>query len=524
MVFGLLLTEFVRGIPRALRERDPVLALASEARRSFRSLGWPAIRFAAILVAILSFRLMTLGTYPLVDSTEGRYANIAREMLALDNWIVPHLQPDVPFWGKPPLSFWATAISFRVLGLNEFAARLPGFVFSLGALALLFGLMRAVYGWMSALQAGIVLATCGLYFVMSAGVLTDPSLLFCVTIAMVAFAMAVIVRRHQRVAGYLFFAGLGLGVLAKGLVGIILPGVAITLWLLIYGGLPSLRRLPWKWGIPLFLLIAVPWHLAAEVRSPGFLNYYIVGEHFLRFVDKGWSGDLYGNPHEEPKGMIWLFALVATMPWSLIALVAVHKLRKYARRIADPLVGFAVLWLLSPLLFFSLSDNVIITYMLPSLPAFALCFERLITFCLHSQTRPALVETPKRTFSWNSLAVAGLGFSLIANVGMIIFAPTLAHRRSQKDIVTFFEENRNSDTVALVYFNKMQYSGDFYSEGHAIVIKKNDYAQLDSVLRNAERNFYVVDDDDLGDFPSDENHLEFKGVFGDYTVFADPLR
>lgn len=80
------------------------------------------------LVAVVLMRLLTLGLYPLTDTTEARYAEVARKMVELGDWITPWYDYGVPFWAKPPLSTWLTAASFKVFGLNEFAARLPHFV------------------------------------------------------------------------------------------------------------------------------------------------------------------------------------------------------------------------------------------------------------------------------------------------------------------------------------------------------------------------------------------------------------
>lgn len=76
-------------------------------------------------------------------------------------------------------------------------------------------------------------------------------------------------------------------------------------------------------GALLTAFLAGPWYLLAELKTPGFLDYFIVGEHIRRFLDPGWTGDLYGSAHDQPKGMIWLFWLWASFPWGIVALVGV---------------------------------------------------------------------------------------------------------------------------------------------------------------------------------------------------------
>src|SRR5689334_9298035 len=80
------------------------------------------------LVLLVLVRLLTLGYYPLFDTTEARYAEIARKMVELNDWVTPWFDYGVPFWGKPPLSFWLSALSIKLFGVNEFAPRLPHFL------------------------------------------------------------------------------------------------------------------------------------------------------------------------------------------------------------------------------------------------------------------------------------------------------------------------------------------------------------------------------------------------------------
>ena len=93
-----------------------------------------------LLVVVVVVRLATLPAYPLLDPTESRYAEIARKMLETGNWLVPQVDYGVPFWGKPPLSMWLSAAAMAVLGVNEFAARLPSFLLLVGCGALVYRL------------------------------------------------------------------------------------------------------------------------------------------------------------------------------------------------------------------------------------------------------------------------------------------------------------------------------------------------------------------------------------------------
>ena len=157
------------------------------------------------LVFLLVCRLIAMYVMPLTDTTEARYGEIARKMLETGNWITPLHDYGVPFWAKPPLSFWLSALSMKYFGVNEFAARLPSLFFSIAILWLLWALVKKHSGSIVAITTVLVLSST-LAFIADAGaVMTDPSLLFCITLTMVSFWRAV-VENNKRWA-YLFFTG-----------------------------------------------------------------------------------------------------------------------------------------------------------------------------------------------------------------------------------------------------------------------------------------------------------------------------
>jgi 4-amino-4-deoxy-L-arabinose transferase-like glycosyltransferase len=235
-----------------------------------------------LLLAAIAVRLATLGAYPLMDNTEARYAEIARITVETGDWVTPHHRYGVAFWSKPPLSMWLTAISYLGFGVNEFAARLASLVPCLLATWLTIDLALARGRRDTALRAGLVLFTTPLFFVSAGAVMTDPALLLGTTLSMVAFWRAMTgTGLAARVWGYLFFIGLAIGLLAKGPVGVVLTMGPVGIWALWKGGIANVwRRLPWVTGTLLTAALAVPWYVAAEARTPGFLDYFIVGEHF----------------------------------------------------------------------------------------------------------------------------------------------------------------------------------------------------------------------------------------------------
>lgn len=409
-----------------------------------------------VLLAVLLVRLATLGLYPLMDTTEARYGEIGRKMLETGNWITPQWEYGVPFWGKPPLSFWAAAASMAVFGVGEFGARFATFVFALATAALFWRWPHAPAPRRTASRAAaLVLLSSVLGFLIAGAVATDVFMVFGMTLSMVAFWNTLHDGpRASPLDRWGFFVGLAVGLLAKGPVAVVMTGVALFLWLVWsrrWG--ETWRALPWARGLLLTATLALPWYLAAEAATPGFLRYFIIGEHWERFTQPGWTGDLYGGGHERPRGSIWLYAAGAALPWTVVALVLGLK-RPHSpnsrRPSPDPQMAYLLCWVLAPLLLFTTARNILESYALPSLPAFALITARLF---MEREPRPAASRV------W----LLGLVMPLVA-VALLIAGQERIEARAQRRLLA----GQTDRAVPIVYFYKRPFSGQFYSAGRAI--------------------------------------------------------
>ena len=440
-----------------------------------------------LLLLALLVRVATLGLYPLTDTTEARYAEIARVMLDSGNWLTPMFDTGVPFWGKPPLSFWLSALCMGVLGVNEFAARLGPLLAALFTLALL----RC---WPSPtaktpekiannplfITSALVFITAPLGFISSAAVMTDMAMVAGTTLSMVAFWRAL---REPR-PGYwpwLFFVGQALGLLAKGPVAVVLSGLPIGAWLLWTGAWRECwQRLPWLRGSALTLLLVLPWYWLAERATPGFLQYFIVGEHWYRFTQSGWKGDLYGVAHAQPKGRIWLFALVDVLPWLLPALVWAWAQRRQpadAARTSER--TYLLCWMLAPCVFFTMSGNILPAYVLPGLPAFAL---------LVAQLMQGRVERPARGWLLGLCAL----FTPLAFVALLLFGSARINAASDKVLL------QGVAAEQVVYLLQRPESGRFYSHGLARLARTPDVAR--AALSDASATQLMLPLDKLADW------------------------
>ncbi len=326
-----------------------------------------------LLVLVLLARLATLGLPPLFDKTEGRYGEIGREMAKSGNFITPTLHGGEPFWGKPPLHFWATALSIRVFGVNEWAARLPSFLSGIGVLIITYASGLTLFRKRKkAFPAVWVLASSLLFYLLAGQVLLDVTFTLTLTAALASYASLVVGDGRRRLPGYLFFLSLGLALLAKGPIGLVLVGAVVVIHALWCRSLKPLFRLPWIGGLPLMLVIASPWYILAERETPGFLRYFFINEHLLRYTKSDY-GDLYGHGHVAPYGMIWLLAVGALLPWTpLVIARGWEAIRGRKESILSEVDRYLWVWALAPALFFTFSRSLSFPYILPSLPPLAL--------------------------------------------------------------------------------------------------------------------------------------------------------
>lgn len=437
-----------------------------------------------VLLFLLISRLLAMYFIPLNDSTEARYGEIARIMLETGDWITPMQSYGEPFWAKPPLSTWASALSMSLFGVNEFAARLPSLLFSIGILWLVWDLAKKRSGDQVAMIATLVLAGCLFFFLNAGTVMTDPALVFCTTLSMFAFWHAVVAKR--KAWGYVFFAGLGLGLLAKGPVAIVLTGMPIFFWVLRHQSrwIALWKHLPWFTGGLLMLLIALPWYLLAELKTPGFINYFIVGENFHRFLDPGWGGDKYGFAHIAPLGMIWVYALAGIFPWSIMGLIWLAHRGKELPSLCkdnDGWISYLLLCTLVPLIFFTFSSNIIYPYVFPSLPAFALFFAEIAA-------RGGIdKQIENRIASFAS--ITGIIFLLVS--ALFVLKPDWVSK-SQYRMITAFKNQTPAPNSRLIYWaHKTDYSARFYSAGRAV--STQDPVVLQRLLSKNTENYIVVD-------------------------------
>jgi 4-amino-4-deoxy-L-arabinose transferase-like glycosyltransferase len=445
------------------------------------------------ILFILATRLLLLPFYPFLDRSEARYALVSLHMLNMADWVTPTVDGLHPFWSKPPLSFWLSAGSFELFGINEFAARLPSFLIFAGLTWLTFFVGRAARGRAFGLLAACVFGSMGLAFFLAGQVMTDPSLAFCVTLTMVAFWVAM--TTPSKMAGYVMFTALGLALLSKGPVGLVFPGLSIAVWLTVQGKWrEAFRRLPIAGGILLAAAVAAPWYVLAELHTPGFLRYFVVGENIERFLVPGWPGSLYERGREVPLGTIWLFAFLAILPWSavfvLLAVTERARLKQWVVGLRDPWISFLLCWGLMPLLLLTFARNLLITYVLPMMPALALLMAAALIRCEWGRRLKATIAT-----------IAFVPLLAIALAVAMHLQPHSGLITSQINVVELWRQSRSSDDAPLYYLFVKPYSADFYTRDKAAVL--DNLARLPDILRQHPNAYFAVIESKLSLVPKD---------------------
>ena len=313
-----------------------------------------------VLVGVLFFA--GLGSLPLLEPDEGRNAEVAREMLASGDWIAPHYD-GLAYLDKPVVFFCMVALSLKLGGLDEWAARAPSALMGLCLLLLAWILTRRMCGNSAALRAVAIIATAPLVVVFSRLVIFDMTLAFLLTLAMVGFWFAEAAEFQRPGMDILMFFAMGLATITKGPVGFLLPLLSITVYAAVRGELRELKRLRWGLGLGVFLATALPWLIFISVRHPDFPRYALLEESLARF-----SGGLV---HRQG-GLLYYIPvyLAGFFPWSIVLLWAGWSRRKRWKEFRDRSFSsnlYLLTWSAVTVAFFSLSRSQLPGYFLPAI-------------------------------------------------------------------------------------------------------------------------------------------------------------
>jgi 4-amino-4-deoxy-L-arabinose transferase-like glycosyltransferase len=319
-----------------------------------------------VLLIVAGIWFVTLDARHLLRSDEGRYAEIAREMFASGDWVTIRYQ-GLKYFEKPPLHLWMTVLAYETFGVGEWQARLWVGLCGAAGIGAVAMAARRWFGPRAGLLAALALLAAPTWNIASHFNSLDMGVAAALTLVLCALLMArhpetdpASQRRWMRAA----WAAMALAVLTKGLIGIVLPGLALVGYSVIARDWGFWRRLQWLSGGAVFLLIAAPWFVIVSLRNPEFPQFFFVHEHWERYTS---SVHQRGAP-------VWYFVpqlLAGFFPWLGLLARGAGAVRLEARSTVFRPLTFCAVWAGVIFGFFSLSGSKLPGYIVPVFPALA---------------------------------------------------------------------------------------------------------------------------------------------------------
>jgi 4-amino-4-deoxy-L-arabinose transferase-like glycosyltransferase len=329
---------------------------------------WRDIAKLGLIIGL--FYVLWMGSYALFIPDEGRYSEVAREMVVSGDYITPRSN-GVAFLDKPVLYYWLQASAIKVFGVSEWSLRLWPVLFGILGTLVLYGTGRLLYGRRTGFLAAIILATSPLYYGASHYANLDLEVASLVADSLLCFLAAVQGNVSPRRKEYLLYAAYtfaGAAALTKGLIGIVFPAMIIGSWIMLLNRWQLLAKMRLLSGLGLFLLLTVPWYVLVQKANPEFLHFFFVTQQVSRFLT---------TQEFNSKAPLWFYlpiVLAGFFPWSafLVQSLVQKSKRIWQNRQRNATDLFLLLWLFIVFIFFSIPHSKTVGYILPIFPVMAL--------------------------------------------------------------------------------------------------------------------------------------------------------
>jgi len=379
----------------------------------------------ALLVLIgvwFSIYIVGIGHPALLDDADTVHAEAAREMLQRHDWVTLYVNGE-RYLEKAPLMYWSVAASYTVFGITDWSTRFP---LMLGVLAMIlatYGLGRWAFGGEGGFDSGLVLATALGPFLFTRFLIPDVLVGLWLTLTFWFFLISLDQPKPSRVVCWGLAAVCALNVLTKGLIGLVFPAGAIGLYLLLTGNLWHFLKLRLLSSSLVFMAIAAPWHILAALRNPpqghvrGFLWFYFVNEHILRFLNKRMPRDY----DTVPLLLFWVLLVLWLLPWTVFLPQSMQeiprRLRDFRAQMSRRQRAYLLFFLWNVVIvgFFSLSTRQEY-YTIPAIPGMAL----LVGGWLARERASSVDSRERRAGRISSLILLAVGVT-IAVIGFALF-------------------------------------------------------------------------------------------------------
>ncbi|WP_378956321.1 ArnT family glycosyltransferase [Pelosinus sp. sgz500959] len=315
------------------------------------------VRSGFWLVAIISIVVvfLNLGGIPLLDPDEPVYAETPKEMFAFEEFISPRIYGEY-WYDKPPMYYWLVAGSYKLFGMTEFAARFPSALLAVACSLAVYLFGRRLFNERAGLAGALVLTTSIEFFYLGKAAVTDMTLLFCLTVALLSF----IEKRY-----YLAYFFAGLATLTKGPIGLVFPGMIVFFYLLATRNWSELKTMKIPSGLLLYALVAFPWYIIMyQLHGSDFIDTFLGFHNVTRFTSP-----------EHPEGVLWYYyipvLILGFFPWTSIMLQSMWASLTKGKQDSSVLV-FLNSWAMVIFIFFSISQTKLVSYILPMFPPLAM--------------------------------------------------------------------------------------------------------------------------------------------------------
>jgi 4-amino-4-deoxy-L-arabinose transferase-like glycosyltransferase len=417
--------------------------------------------YVFLFLFIVAFYLYGLGHLPLLGPDEPRYAQIAREMLLSGDFITPTLG-GYTWFEKPSLLYWMIAAAFKVFGVNEWSARFGSAMCGLLTIAAVGCVGRELdkteprgFGFWSI----VVTATCLGLIVFSRAASFDVVITMTTTWSLACFLIRELTNRRVFLIGFYVFVGLSL--LAKGLLGIVIPfGVVFVYYLLRRKWPDRSVLLNVIWGVPLAIAVSAIWYGPVIARHGwSFIDEFFLQHHLARYVSNKYH-------HPQP---IWFYPVIILMlmlPWTPFFVQALAYARRWTWRGPDSLSVarvFALAWLLFPIVFFSFSGSKLPGYLLPALPGAAL----LVADVIRQKKSAVPIATAAATV-------------VLVLVALIFFARPIANRESVRDLLLLADARGYAGAPVLARASDDR-SAEFYAYDRVVYDAQGEPVTFDEI-------------------------------------------
>ena len=329
-----------------------------------------------LLVLALGIYVGTAGWPPLLDSSDAGHAEAAREMLKTRDWVILHIN-GIRYLEKPPLQYWLVAASYAAFGVTAFATRFPLALAVAGLVLMVYFFGRRWFGERAGFYAGLIMCTSPGVFLFTRIMIPEAVYALFFTAAFYLFLRAWQGTISPRKGYWGAAALIALSVLTRSLIGIVFPVGIIFCFLLATGELKAWRRLPLLSSVIVFLIVALPWHIAAIISGRGgflggFFYFYFINEQIFRAL--GWR---YPRDYEAVPLWLWIAECVVWFfPWIFFlpsGIREIPRLREWRSKLDEhgqALVLLAI-WALFIFLFFSWTKSRMEYYSFSAWPAVA---------------------------------------------------------------------------------------------------------------------------------------------------------